>query len=163
MSNLSTRFKTLLDEKRLSMNAFAKQVGVSQPAIAKIASGETLNPKNILEIATALGVNAHWLKTGEGERDADVVRVVNLQEPIGENTIRIEILDVEASAGNGAFLTRSEQGLLAQEFDLDFFRRQFERTDAKNLKIIAIKLELGNFAVVSLFTISFQSRFPIFS
>ena len=114
MSNLSTRFKTLLDEKRLSMNAFAKQVGVSQPAIAKIASGETLNPKNILEIATALGVNAHWLKTGEGERDADVVRVVNLQEPIGENTIRIEILDVEASAGNGAFLTRSEQGLLAQ-------------------------------------------------
>ena len=47
MSNLSTRFKTLLDEKRLSMNAFAKQVGVSQPAIAKIASGETLNPKNI--------------------------------------------------------------------------------------------------------------------
>ena len=139
MSNLSTRFKTLLDEKRLSMNAFAKQVGVSQPAIAKIASGETLNPKNILEIATALGVNAHWLKTGEGERDADVVRVVNLQEPIGENTIRIEILDVEASAGNGAFLTRSEQGLLAQEFDLDFFRRQFERTDAKNLKIIAVK------------------------
>ena len=73
MSDLSTRLKTLLDEKRLSMNAFAKQVGVSQPAIAKIANGETLNPKNILEIANALGVNAHWLKTGEGEPDSDVV------------------------------------------------------------------------------------------
>lgn len=69
----------------------------------------------------------------------DSVRVVNLHDLEATNTVRIEILDVEASAGNGAFLTRSEQGLLAQEFDLDFFRRQFERTDAKNLKIIAVK------------------------
>jgi transcriptional activator-regulatory protein len=69
----------------------------------------------------------------------DIVRVVNLHEPLAENTIRVEILDIEASAGNGTFLTRAEQGLLAQEFDLDFFRRQFGRTDAKNLKIIAVK------------------------
>lgn len=69
----------------------------------------------------------------------DSVRVVNLHEPLASDTIRIEILDVEASAGNGAFLTRTEQGLLAQEFDLDFFRREFGRTDAKNLKIIAVK------------------------
>ena len=91
MSNLSTRFKTLLDEKRLSMNAFAKQVGVSQPAIAKIASGETLNPKNILEIATALGVNAHWLKTGEGERDADVFAFTS--EKDDDHTLRVDLLD----------------------------------------------------------------------
>lgn len=69
----------------------------------------------------------------------DSVRVVNLHEPVTTNTIRVEILDIEASAGNGTFLTRAEQGLLAQEFDLDFFRRQFGRTDAKNLKIIAVK------------------------
>ncbi len=33
MSDLSTRLKTLLEEKGLSMNAFSKIVGVSQPAI----------------------------------------------------------------------------------------------------------------------------------
>lgn len=139
MKTLSDRLRYLLKVNELTEDALAKKVNVSQQAINYVLNGKTRSPKNILEIATALGVNAHWLKTGEGERDADVVRVVNLQEPIGENTIRIEILDVEASAGNGAFLTRSEQGLLAQEFDLDFFRRQFERTDAKNLKIIAVK------------------------
>ncbi|HHE9975100.1 TPA: DNA-binding protein [Haemophilus influenzae] len=69
----------------------------------------------------------------------DTVCVVNLHEPLAKNTIRVEILDIEASAGNGTFLTRTEQGLLVQEFDLDFFRRQFGRTDAKNLKIIAVK------------------------
>ena len=139
MTTLSERLTSLMNEKGISQAELARLIGIKQPSVFKILNGETRNPKKILEIATALGVNAHWLKTGEGERDADVVRVVNLQEPIGENTIRIEILDVEASAGNGAFLTRSEQGLLAQEFDLDFFRRQFERTDAKNLKIIAVK------------------------
>lgn len=69
----------------------------------------------------------------------DSVRVVNLHDLETTNTVRVEILDIEASAGNGSFLTRTEQGLLAQEFDLDFFRRQFGRTDAKNLKIIAVK------------------------
>ena len=57
----------------------------------------------------------------------DSVRVVNLHDLEATNTVRVEILDI------------AEQGLLAQEFDLDFFRRQFGRTDAKNLKIIAVK------------------------
>lgn len=96
MSDLSTRLKTLLDKKRLSMNAFAKQVGVSQPAIAKIANGETLNPKNILEIANALGVNAHWLKTGEGEPDSDVVTYST--EQAEQNALRVDVMDYQAAA-----------------------------------------------------------------
>ena len=139
MATLAERLTSLMTDKGLSQAELARMTGLKQPSIFKIVSGQTLNPKNILEIATALGVNAHWLKTGEGEPDSDSVRVVNMYEPEVANTIRVEILDIEASAGNGTFLTRSEQGLLAQEFDLDFFRRQFGRTDAKNLKIIAVK------------------------
>ena len=44
MSDLATRLTNLLDENRLSVNAFAKKVGVSQQAIGKIVRGETLNP-----------------------------------------------------------------------------------------------------------------------
>lgn len=139
MATLAERLTSLMTDKGLSQAELARMTGLKQPSIFKIVSGQTLNPKNILEIATALGVNAHWLKTGEGEPDSDSVRVVNMYEPEVANTIRVEILNIEASAGNGTFLTRSEQGLLAQEFDLDFFRRQFGRTDAKNLKIIAVK------------------------
>ena len=116
MSDLSSRLKKLLDDKNLSMNAFAKQLGVSQPYISDIVNGKTRSPKNILEIATALGVDPHWLKTGEGEPDSDFVRVVHQPDQAAENTVRVEILDIEASAGNGTFLTRAEQGLLAQEF-----------------------------------------------
>ena len=140
MSDLSTRLKTLLEEKGLSKNAFSKMVGVSQPAISDIVSGKTRSPKNIVEIAAALGVDVNWLKTGEGEAEmTPPIRIVESHTPMKENTVRIEILDIEASAGNGVFLTRAEQGLLAQEFDLDFFREKFGRKDGKNLRIIHVK------------------------
>ena len=62
-----------------------------------------------------------------------------MSEPQNPNTVRIDILDVEASAGNGAYLSPTEQGLLSQEFDLTFFRQQFGRADAKHLKLITVK------------------------
>ena len=110
MSDLATRLQTLLYEKRLSMNAFAKMVGVSQPAIAKIISGDTRDPKNILEIATALGVNANWLKTGEGSREiiGNSGRMVQEAQAVysadyaaeadNEHCIRVDLLDFEAAA-----------------------------------------------------------------
>nr|WP_288668267.1 helix-turn-helix transcriptional regulator [uncultured Haemophilus sp.]DAK32617.1 MAG TPA: Repressor protein CI [Caudoviricetes sp.] len=95
MSDLSTRLKQLLDDRNLSMNAFAKQLGVSQPSISDIVNGRTRSPKNILEIATALGVNPHWLKTGEGEPDSDVVEYVPKAE---ENALRVDVMDYQAAA-----------------------------------------------------------------
>lgn len=138
MTTLSERLTALMAEKCLSQAELARMIGVKQPSIFKILSGQTLNPKNILEIATALNVDPHWLKTGEGDPDPSY-RIVEVSEPQNPNTVRIDILDVEASAGNGAYLSPTEQGLLSQEFDLTFFRQQFGRADAKHLKLITVK------------------------
>lgn len=138
MTTLSERLTALMAEKGLSQAELARMIGVKQPSIFKILSGQTLNPKNILEIATALNVDPHWLKTGEGDPDPSY-RIVEVSEPQNPNTVRIDILDVEASAGNGAYLSPTEQGLLSQEFDLTFFRQQFGRADAKYLKLITVK------------------------
>lgn len=138
MTTLSERLTALMTEKGLSQAELARMIGVKQPSIFKILSGQTLNPKNILEIATALNVDPHWLKTGEGDPDPSY-RIVEVSEPQNPNTVRIDILDVEASAGNGAYLSPTEQGLLSQEFDLTFFRQQFGRADAKHLKLITVK------------------------
>lgn len=138
MTTLSERLTALMDDKGLSQAELARMIGVKQPSIFKILSGQTLNPKNILEIATALNVDPHWLKTGEGDPDPSY-RIVEVSEPQNPNTVRIDILDVEASAGSGAYLSPTEQGLLSQEFDLTFFRQQFGRADAKHLKLITVK------------------------
>lgn len=102
MSDLSTRLKTLLEEKGLSMNAFSKMVGVSQPAISDIVSGKTRSPKNIVEIATALGVDVNWLKTGEGEPIAQGSLISSLVSTDSDehHRFRVDYLDVQAAAGH---------------------------------------------------------------
>lgn len=102
MSDLSTRLSDLLAQKNLSMNAFAKMIGVSQRAIAKIVNGETRNPKNIIDIASALGVSAEWLKTGKGNQPQGVP-VVAIESDV-DHAHRIDMLDAEAHAGEDGFI-----------------------------------------------------------
>ncbi|WP_443091348.1 XRE family transcriptional regulator [Basfia succiniciproducens] len=121
MSDLATRLKHLLYEKHLSMNAFAKQIGLSQPAIAKIVSGETRSPKNILEIAAALDVNPHWLKTGEGDKFGGQIEAMRTT-PDDEHIFRIDLLDVSASAGDGVSNTEYPDVIHSIYFSLQGLR-----------------------------------------
>ena len=94
METLAERINTALQTKGLSVNALARQVGVSYPAMRKITKGETLNPKFLFEIAEALDVSVEWLKTGEGPSE-------NLSDGLADDRIRFERLDVIASLGDG--------------------------------------------------------------
>lgn len=151
METLAKRLKYLLQINQMTQDELARKVNVSQQAINYILTEKTRKPKNILKIAAVFDVNPYWLETGEGEEkikntdmnslvniESDTIQIVERSAPSTANTVRVEILDLEASADNGTFLTRAEQGLLAQEFDLAFFRQQFGRTDGKNLKILAV-------------------------
>ena len=95
METLAERINTALQTKGLSVNALARQVGVSYPAMRKITKGETLNPKFLFEIAEALNVSVEWLKTGEGSSE-------NLSDDPSGDHIRFERLDVVAALGDGS-------------------------------------------------------------
>lgn len=140
MSDLSSRLSDLLAQKNLSMNEFAKMVGVTQPAIAKIVNGETRSPKNIVEIANALGVDVQWLKTGKGKAPDFANFAENQTAYEDEATLRVEVLDIYASAGNGSFvmgdLTSYTQ---AVEFENAYFAQVFQRASAKGLSIINVE------------------------
>ncbi|WP_118780327.1 helix-turn-helix domain-containing protein [Neisseria lactamica] len=69
VETLAERITAVLKTKGISVNALARQVGVSYPAMRKITKGETLNPKFLFEIAEALDVPIEWLKTGRGAVD----------------------------------------------------------------------------------------------
>lgn len=114
MSDLATRLQDKLYEQRISVNAFSKKVGVSQQAISKIIRGETLNPKNILEIATALGVNPHWLKTGEGSPDADVFAFTS--EKDDDHTLRVDLLDAELAAHSSGIINLEYPDVISSIF-----------------------------------------------
>lgn len=96
MQHLGDRLRIELSKKRLSQQWLAEQVGVSQQAIAKIINGDTRNPKNIVEIASALDVDVNWLKTGKGNKD--ITNPPYVSEPDESHLFRINLLEAEAAA-----------------------------------------------------------------
>lgn len=102
MQTLADRIRIELSKKRLSQQWLAEQVGVSQQAIAKVVNGDTKSPKNIVEIATALGVDVNWLKTGEGEPNAQGSIISSLVSTDSDehHRFRVDYLDVQAAAGH---------------------------------------------------------------
>jgi transcriptional regulator with XRE-family HTH domain len=66
---LAQRLKHARELAHLNQEELAQRAGVSQGTIGNIESGFRLNPRNLIEIAAALGVEARWLKTGLGQRE----------------------------------------------------------------------------------------------
>lgn len=141
MSTLAERLQLAMNESSISQQRLANTVGVSQQSIGKIIRGETAEPKKIIEIANALNVDVQWLKNGTGEAPS-FVQAVEKEEEFAEdeNQLRVEVMDVYASAGNGAFLTGDLVGdVCAIEFENDYFLQQFQRATGKGLAIINVK------------------------
>lgn len=138
METLAQRLKFVMDEQGISQNALARMIGVTQPSIKKVLDGNTLNPKNILEIAEALNVSPEWLKTGKGDTP-DFSEEVEDEEENG-HLVRVEVLDVYASAGNGEFLTGDLAGdIQAVEFASEYFYNLFQRASEKGMAIVNVK------------------------
>ena len=114
MQTLADRVRVELSKKRLTQHWLSEKVGVSQQAIAKIVSGETKSPKNIVEIATALGVDVNWLKTGEGERDADVFAFTS--EKDDDHTLRVDLLDAELAAHSSGIINLEYPDVISSIF-----------------------------------------------
>ncbi|WP_312411605.1 helix-turn-helix transcriptional regulator [Pseudescherichia sp.] len=63
--NLAHRVKQKRAELSLSQTQLAQKVGMRQQSIQAIESGETKRPRLLIELAAALGCEAHWLLYGE--------------------------------------------------------------------------------------------------
>lgn len=114
MKTLSDRLRYLLKVNELTEDALAKKVNVSQQAINYVLNGKTRSPKNILEIATALGVNAHWLKTGEGSPEADVFAFTS--EKDDDHTLRVDLLDAELAAHSSGIINLEYPDVISSIF-----------------------------------------------
>jgi transcriptional regulator with XRE-family HTH domain len=65
------RLERLIDERRLSQSALARMLGISQPSIGRLISGETRESGKLLELARALRTSPEYL-VGEVD-DPDLV------------------------------------------------------------------------------------------
>lgn len=68
MSDISNRISTVIKSSGLTKTAFSKKIGLSQPFVSQLASGDASpSDRTIVDICREFGVSEHWLRTGEGE------------------------------------------------------------------------------------------------
>ena len=68
MDDLASRVRHERVARKLSQGALGKRVNMSQATIANIERGRNRSSSQIVQLAVALGVSAHWLATGNGDK-----------------------------------------------------------------------------------------------
>lgn len=84
MSTLKDRMKSARKHAGLTQRELAVRVGVSQPVISQLESGENLQSVHLLRIASACNVRPEWLADGKGAmiEGAEVNQVGEMQAAI---------------------------------------------------------------------------------
>lgn len=147
MKSLAERVTKRREELGLSQSALAKQVKVSQQSINKIETGQTRSPRNLEELAIALGVTQQWLLFGTAltkPMESDVkdssleAREWESMDHDQHEFIEVSVLNVEASAGDGA-MAEHEREVYALPFRRYTLRKL--GVNARNARIVRV---IGN-------------------
>lgn len=137
---LADRLNQAMNESGMTQGALAKASGVAQPTIWRLASGNAQGSTKIVEIANALGVRVEWLSSGEGPmRDGEIIRerVPNVG---AEKAYRVDVLDVQASAGPGTMLsTDFIETIRAIEYTPEKGRALFGSLPPAQVKLITVR------------------------
>lgn len=68
MSDISSRISAVIKSSGLTKTAFSKKIGLSQPFVSQLASGDASpSDRTIWDICREFNVNEVWLRTGDGE------------------------------------------------------------------------------------------------
>lgn len=107
MNTLGERINWAMNQRQLERKDLAKKLRVSTMAIGDLINNKTKKPRNILELAEILGVDAKWLQSGDGELP-EISTALSPSELIdtqhdGRHKHRIDYLDVRAAAGLTGF------------------------------------------------------------
>lgn len=97
MTTLGERIEKEMDRKGLKRKDIAEALNISTMAVGDLINNKTKKPRYLVEIADVLGVDVKWLQTGEGSPNTSLALDEEDQE-----SIVIDVLDVETSAGNGS-------------------------------------------------------------
>ncbi len=83
-TTLAERLNLAMKFRNLSQGALAKASKVSQPTIFRLTKGTAVGSKKIVEIASALKVNADWLARGVGEMEGTNTAFIEHTNPLNE-------------------------------------------------------------------------------
>lgn len=84
VKTLAERLRWAREQRGLTQAALAKKAGVAQGTIGNAESGVRKRPRELLQLAAALGASPVWLESGRGEWDFLSRGRTTVLEPTGE-------------------------------------------------------------------------------
>lgn len=137
MKTFAERLNAAMNMASLSQAQLAERVGISQPAVQKMASGKTTGSRKMVEIARALNVRPEWLSAGIGamkvsddalppENEWGTVDAWDKNTPLPADEVEVPFLkDIEFACGNGRVQEEDHNG-----FKLRFSKATLRRVGA---------------------------------
>lgn len=126
----------------MSQKALADKVGMKQPTLSELETGESAGTTYLPSIAAALGVNPLWLERGTGSP--------KMQEPLSASAPSdINLVDNPDYPAIRRVNLRLSAGICGYSVDYDddsgdmivFGRRWYEKNNYKPEKLIAIRVQ----------------------
>ncbi|MDE9471017.1 helix-turn-helix domain-containing protein [Xenorhabdus bovienii] len=97
MKTFAERLNKALRDEKMSQAQLASRIGVSQPAIWRLTSGQTNTSRKLVEIANTLNVSPEWLMHGEERLNTESSSTEEVKNTDG-NSYHIEAFDIQASS-----------------------------------------------------------------
>lgn len=139
MKTFSERLTTAMAAAGLSQAQLADMVGVSQPAVQKMAAGKTNGSRKMVELARALGVQAEWLSNGSGPMRADGQQPTTPAIATCSNVYRVEVMNLSVSAGPGTVNSEFVEVLRSVEYSPEDARLMFDGRKQEQVRIINVR------------------------
>ena len=135
---LSERLKIAMREAGLTQAALAKRAGVSQAAIQKLTAGTAKSTTRLIEISQALSVRPEWLGDEDGPMRPNGT-VLPEFDGGSKGIFKINVLDLEFSAGPGVINREFVEVLRSVEYSDEDARRMFDGRKAESIRIINVR------------------------
>lgn len=138
--NFSERLAQAMSQAGITQGKLAREVGMAQSSVNKLLNGAS-GSRNVVKIAQVLGVSAEWLAQGVGENTGSSPTAWNcLPDQQGNGSYRVDVLDVQASAGNGTLLASDFiETIRAIEYTTEQARSLFGNRSSDIVKVITVR------------------------
>lgn len=158
MDTLGDRVKAEREVREWTQAELARRVvragykSMSQVGIQKIEAKGHSEPKCVVQLAQALGLNVRWLQTGKGEKHVSRMQKTDHPEtrpsrPVAAGQVSISELDVYAPSGDGgdgergnAIMANEEAGMIVGVHTMpEASFREAYGVSAKRIRILPVK------------------------
>lgn len=141
MTTFNSRLREVVDLQRLTNRDVAAKIGVSSTNVNNILKGDNKpNVETVAKLVEALGVNGHWLLTGEGE-----MMWLNGQQPAGTVALQLSTghqANNTQNVGDAAALAIAQERIKALEQVNESLMRELQSERESSARELATMREL---------------------